>query len=60
MRHSSGAKALHACNCGRSRKTREDPFSLIDANTLFFDMPCCRLAIPLVQYPPPMLLTFVH
>ncbi len=50
MPHSSGFRSLHACNCGRSRQTRDDPFDLRQANYEFYIMPCCaqcpRLALP--------------
>ncbi|CAG8442168.1 1318_t:CDS:10 [Diversispora eburnea] len=33
---------LHACNCGKSRSEREDPFDLNDANVDFFQfLNCC-------------------
>ncbi|CAG8613753.1 4507_t:CDS:2, partial [Acaulospora morrowiae] len=42
-KHRSSFRSLHACNCGRSRKERDDPFDLIDANVNFFQFPnCCN------------------
>lgn len=48
--HSSAHRALHACNCGRSRRIREDPFDAKEANYDFFLMDCCREAI-LFEFP---------
>ncbi|CAG8588764.1 10963_t:CDS:10 [Dentiscutata erythropus] len=43
VRHRSAFQALHACNCGRSCREREDPFDLVDANVTFFQFPnCCN------------------
>ncbi|KAK9764138.1 hypothetical protein K7432_008616 [Basidiobolus ranarum] len=42
-KHKSPFQALHACNCGRSRRVRDDPFSLKEANYGFFKIPeCCN------------------
>ncbi|CAJ0828151.1 11097_t:CDS:10 [Entrophospora sp. SA101] len=42
-KHRSAFQALQACNCGRSRRDREDPFDLLKANKLFFEFPgCCK------------------
>ena len=49
--HSSTYNMLHACHCGRTQQTRNDPFSLTDALGAF-DSPCCEefpyLALPLL------------
>jgi len=45
--HSSGYRSIHACNCGKSRKIREDPFDLKDANYSFFQFDCCSNLISL-------------
>jgi len=51
MPHSSAHHSLHACNCGRSRKIREDPFELKEANHDFFQMECCRESLSFA-FPP--------
>eukprot|EP00026_Physarum_polycephalum_P001116 Phypoly_transcript_01117.p1 GENE.Phypoly_transcript_01117~~Phypoly_transcript_01117.p1 ORF type:complete len:1145 (-),score=223.33 Phypoly_transcript_01117:232-3237(-) len=47
--HSSGFHTLCTCNCGKSRRTREDPFDLESANYLFFTLfpDCCKSSISL-------------
>ncbi|CAG8578307.1 13154_t:CDS:10, partial [Cetraspora pellucida] len=43
VKHRSAFQALHACNCGKSCREREDPFGLVDANITFFQFPnCCN------------------
>ncbi|KAF0472743.1 protein SMG8 [Gigaspora margarita] len=56
VKHRSAFQALHACNCGRSCREREDPFDLVDANVTFFQFPnCCNsegynyLVLPIEQ-----------
>ncbi|KAG2173460.1 hypothetical protein INT44_008812 [Umbelopsis vinacea] len=40
--HNSGYRPLHACNCGKSQRIREDPFTLQSANIGFFQsFTCC-------------------
>eukprot|EP00727_Mastigamoeba_balamuthi_P010321 m51a1_g5911 3',5'-cyclic-GMP phosphodiesterase, putative (1253) ;mRNA; f:10935-16478 len=39
--HSSGHRSIQACNCGRTLITREDPFTLDDANKALFHVPGC-------------------
>ncbi|RHZ67011.1 hypothetical protein Glove_303g96 [Diversispora epigaea] len=41
VKHRSSFQALHACNCGKSRREREDPFDLNDANVGFFQFQNC-------------------
>eukprot|EP01125_Pyxidicula_operculata_P011489 TRINITY_DN3760_c0_g1_i1.p1 TRINITY_DN3760_c0_g1~~TRINITY_DN3760_c0_g1_i1.p1 ORF type:complete len:996 (-),score=198.72 TRINITY_DN3760_c0_g1_i1:216-3203(-) len=40
--HSSGVRTLHACNCGKTRTLREDPFSIEVANKTFYERDCCH------------------
>ncbi len=45
MPHNSGFTFPVACNCGRKLFTREDPFTLADANFRFYEDAeddCCR------------------
>jgi len=51
MEHSSGFHSLHACNCGKTRNIRDDPFDLKQANYGFFQMPCCS-SLPSLFIPP--------
>jgi hypothetical protein len=41
VEHSSGYRSMNACNCGRTRRIREDPFDLEVANHGFFIADCC-------------------
>eukprot|EP01122_Echinamoeba_exundans_P000134 TRINITY_DN10118_c0_g1_i1.p1 TRINITY_DN10118_c0_g1~~TRINITY_DN10118_c0_g1_i1.p1 ORF type:complete len:986 (+),score=151.58 TRINITY_DN10118_c0_g1_i1:38-2995(+) len=41
LEHSSGYRSMSACNCGRTRRIREDPFDLEVANYSFFIADCC-------------------
>ncbi len=54
MPHNSGVTFVVACNCGRKLFTREDPFTVADANYRFYaeaEQDCCgeldRLTFPL-------------
>uniref|UniRef100_A0A1I8EWI2 Nonsense-mediated mRNA decay factor SMG8 n=1 Tax=Wuchereria bancrofti TaxID=6293 RepID=A0A1I8EWI2_WUCBA len=43
--HSSGARFLSTCNCGHSQALRNDPFSLREANHVFYiqsQFTCCK------------------
>uniref|UniRef100_A0A6B2KY46 Nonsense-mediated mRNA decay factor SMG8 n=1 Tax=Arcella intermedia TaxID=1963864 RepID=A0A6B2KY46_9EUKA len=41
--HSSDYRTFHACNCGKTRSIREDPFTFEDANQLFYEgSECCQ------------------
>ena len=40
-KHCSEFVSVGACNCGKTRKTRIDPFTLVDANCNFFQSRCC-------------------
>ncbi|CAG8561680.1 2805_t:CDS:10 [Ambispora leptoticha] len=43
VKHRSAFQTLHACNCGRTRREREDPFDLMEANVIFFKFDdCCQ------------------
>ena len=45
MPHKSSLIFISACNCGKKQSSRDDPFSLIDANFTFYsemDDECCR------------------
>ncbi|CAO3691432.1 unnamed protein product [Umbelopsis ramanniana] len=44
--HNSGYRPLHACNCGKSQRIREDPFTLQSANIGFFQSFTCCSAEP--------------
>eukprot|EP01135_Chromosphaera_perkinsii_P005431 Nk52_evm6s349 gene=Nk52_evmTU6s349 len=49
--HESSFRSLQGCNCGRTRKIREDPFHVKEANFLFFeDVSCCK-DLPALQFP---------
>lgn len=42
QQHCTDFESMGACNCGKTRKKRLDPFSLIDANFHFFNSRCCE------------------
>ena len=45
MPHNSGIAYISACNCGRRQGSREDPFTLAEANWRFYadlEEECCR------------------
>ncbi|CAG8434596.1 6983_t:CDS:10 [Ambispora gerdemannii] len=59
VKHRSAFQTLHACNCGRTRREREDPFDLLEANIKFFKFDdCCQTEddnlfhLPLVKNKP--------
>lgn len=45
--HCTDYESIGACNCGKSRKKRLDPFSLVDANCNFFQSRCCERFTPI-------------
>ncbi|KAK3269163.1 hypothetical protein CYMTET_22374, partial [Cymbomonas tetramitiformis] len=51
--HNSGVNLLHACNCGRRRTLRDDPFSYEDANGAFFRQECCEGVLANIRLPAP-------
>ncbi|KAI8879952.1 hypothetical protein K501DRAFT_192408 [Backusella circina FSU 941] len=41
-KHNSGVTFIHACNCGKSQMSRDDPFDIMDANINFYlKFDCC-------------------
>ena len=47
----SNFRSLQGCNCGRSRKIRNDPFFLKEANYIFFYGVSCCEHLPSFQFP---------